>query len=190
MPRIPELTRDDVPEELREAFDAVMATGKPQGPSAIAIHSPELARRRGPLSNYLRFETSIPDRILELAILITARCMDCPYVWNAHAGPARKAGVSEALIAALRWNDPIPDAPADETALVTYGQELLRTHAVREKTFKEAHEQFGTQHLVELTSLMGHYAQNAFFLNAFAVELPADTEEPKLPVGVELESEF
>lgn len=187
------MTRDQAPEELREAFDAVLRAndGKmPSGPSAIALHSPELALRRGTLSNYLRFETSIPERILELAILVTARCMDCPYVWNAHASAARKAGVSEALIAALRFNDPIPNAPPDELALVRYGQELLRTHAVREKTFKDALGHFGTQQLVELTALMGLYGQNAFLLNAFAVELPADSEEPKLPVGLELQEEW
>ncbi|MFN0069895.1 MAG: carboxymuconolactone decarboxylase family protein [Chloroflexota bacterium] len=190
MPRIPELTRENVPAELRDAFDAVMAEGKPRGPSSIAIHSPELARRRAPLSNYLRFETTIPDRILELAILVTARCLDCPYIWNAHADAARKAGVSSELVRHLCWNEALGSAPEDELALIAYGQELLRTHTVREKTFKDALEHFGTQHLVELTALMGTYAQNAFFLNAFGVELPADSKEPRMPVKLELMEDF
>lgn len=191
MARIPQMTRDDVPEDLRATFDEVMAAGKPQGPSSIAIHSPVLAQRRAPLSNYLRFETSIPDRTLELAILVTARCLDCPYVWNAHAPAARKAGVSSELVQSLCWNKDIPrNTPEDEQVLIAFGQELLRTHTVREKTFNDALKHFSTQHLVELTALMGTYAQNVFFLNAFGVELPPDTTEPKMPVGLELEEDF
>lgn len=180
------MTRDEVPEELLDAFDSVITANggnMPSGPGAITLHSPEMASRRAPLSGYMRNEISVPDRILELVILTTARCMDCPYVWNAHAGAARKAGVVDALVDALRDDRPLPAAPADEIAIVRYGLELMRTHAVSQQTFDDALAQFGAQHLVELTSLMGHYAQNAFLVNAFAVELRAGGSEPILPVG-------
>ena len=186
MPRIPEMTRDEVPEELRDAFDSVIAANggnMPSGPGAITLHSPEMASRRAPLSGYMRSEIALPDRILELVILTTARCMDCPYVWNAHPAAARKAGVADALVDALREDEPLPAAPADEIAIVLYGLELMRTHAIRRQTFDDALKQFGVQHLVELTSLMGHYAQNAFLVNAFAVELRAGGSEPLLPVS-------
>ena len=57
-------------------------------------------------------------------------------------------------------------------------------------TFNDAMQHFSIQHLVELTALIGTYAQNVFFLNAFGVELPADSTEPKLPVGLDLEEEY
>ena len=66
MTRIAELKRDDVAKEGLEAFDAVHASGKPQGPGAIAIHSPELARRRIPMNGYLRWEMTVNQRIHEL----------------------------------------------------------------------------------------------------------------------------
>jgi 4-carboxymuconolactone decarboxylase len=190
MSRIPDLTRENVPEELRKAYDDVMAAGAPIGPSKIAINSPEMALRRRPLSDYLRFETGIDERFLELAILLTARCLDCPYIWSAHAEPGRKAGLERELVRALCWNEEVPrSTPADELALIAYGQELLRTHTVREKTFNDAQAIFGTKTLVELTALMGQYAQNAFFLNAFGVEIPEDRPEPKMPVGLELDED-
>src|SRR5688572_23859559 len=103
MPRIPDLTRENVSEQLRGAYDEVMAAGAPIGPSKIAINSPEMALRRRPLSDYLRFETGIEERFLELSILLTARCLDCPYVWSAHAEAGRKAGLDKELVRALCW---------------------------------------------------------------------------------------
>ena len=185
MTRLPDPTREALPEQLREAFDEIVAANSgamPAGPGSIAIHSPEMALRRSRLSNYLRFETTIPARIRELAILTAARCTDCAYVWNAHASAARRAGVSDALVDALRDNDLLPTAPADETAVILFAMELFQTHTVSEDTFRTALEEFGIQHLVELTAIMGQYAQNAFFLNAFAVDLPAERTEPLLPV--------
>ena len=186
MTRLPEVTRDALPQQLREAFDELVAANDGKvpagGPAGITINSPEMVRRRRPLSNYLRFETEIPERILELAILTSARCLDCPYVWNAHASAARKAGVSDALIDALRDNHPLPAMGADESAVVQFGMELFKTHSVNEDTFQAALSQFGPRQLVDLTALMGYYAQTAFFLNAFAVELPDQQGEPRLPV--------
>ena len=185
MARTPIVTRDMVPEQFREAFDELTAntggtiTG---GPGSITINSPEMSRRRSHTTGYLRFESTFPKRIQELAILTTARAMDCQYIWNAHAPAARREGVSDALVDALRDKRPLPPMAADETAIVNYGTEFFKTHQVGPETFKAALDQFGAQHLVELTALMGNYAQTAFFLNAFAVELPQERTEPVLPV--------
>lgn len=185
MARLPLVTRDQVPEQFREAFDQVTAESGGvirTGPGSITINSPEMARRRNHLTSYLRYETTFAKRLQELAILTAARAMDCPYIWNAHAPAARQAGVSDALITALRERQPLPTMAADEAALVTYAREFFQTHKVSPSTFQAALAQFGAQHLVELTALMGHYAQTAFFLNAFEVELPAQRSEPVLPV--------
>lgn len=185
MARTPFVTRDQVPEQFREAFDAVTAESGgmiTSGPGSITLNSPEMALRRNHLTHYLRYETTFPKRIQELAIITTARAMDCPYIWNAHAPAARQAGVSDALIDAIRERHPLPAMQADEAAVVDYATEFFRTHKVSQGTFQTALETFGAQHLAELTALMGHYAQTAFFLNAFEVQLPANRTEPLLPV--------
>ena len=185
MARLPVVTSDMVPEEFREAFAEITAptggsiTG---GPGSFTINSPEMARRRNHLTSYLRYETQFPKRIQELAILTTARAMDCQYVWNAHAPAARKEGVADALVDALRDRRPLPDMAPDEEAIINYGNEFFKIHKVSKATFDAALKLFGAQHLVELTALMGHYAQTSFFLNAFEAELPEQTTEPVLPV--------
>ena len=186
MARVPIVTGDMVPEEFRSAFDELTRetggtiTG---GPNSITINSPEMALRRSKLTSYLRYESTFSNRIRELAILATARNLDCPYIWNAHASDAREAGVSDAIIDAIRDRKPLPAMAADERAIVNYCNEFYGNHRVSASTFQIAQEQFGVQHLVELTALMGHYAQTAFFLNAFEVTLPNDRSEPVLPVS-------
>ena len=71
---------------------------------------------------------------------------------------------------------------ADEAAIVAFGQEYFKDHKVSQVTFQTALDQFGIQHLVELSALMSNYAQTAFFLNAFEVTLPEDRTEPVLPI--------
>ncbi len=183
MARLPYVTRDMVPEEFQEAYDEV--TGGEVitvGPGSMTIYSPEMARRRAGLTAYLRYETTFPRRILELTIIATARAMDCPFIWNDHVTAARNEGVSDALINALRDKQPLPDISDDERAVINYINEFYTSHRVSPETFQAALDQFGPQHLVELTALMGSYAQTAFVLNAFEVELREGIDETVLPV--------
>jgi 4-carboxymuconolactone decarboxylase len=185
MARLPKVAREMVPEEFRDAFDQLTTdTGGTitQGPGSITLNSPEMALRRAPLTNYLRFESTFSKRIQELAIISTARIMDCQYVWNAHAPAARCEGVSDALVDAIRDNEPLPPMAPDEAAVVAFCREFYTNHLVTQQTFDAALEQFGAQHLVEITTLMGGYAQIAFILNAFEADLPENRTEPLLPV--------
>jgi len=185
MARIPFVSRDMVPDEFRGAFDEVTAdTGGAitNGPGSITLNSPEFARVRGPVTNYLRYQTTFPKRIQELAILTTARAMDCQYIWNAHAPAGRQQGLSDALVDAIRDKKALPDVTPEESAVIAYGREFFSDHKVSQATFQKALDLFGAQHLVELTALMGHYSQTAFFLNAFEVNLPDQRAEPVLPV--------
>ena len=183
MPRMPEVDREAVPEELREAFDALVADSGgsvPTGPGAVAALSPEMALRRRPLSNYVRWELTLPQSAQELAILATARAMDCAYVWNAHAELARRAGVSPALVDAVRDRAPLPAMSAEEDAVLAFVTEMLTDRRVSDRAYQAALAQFGLRQTVDLIALVGQYVTNACFLNAFEVPLP-DSDEPPLP---------
>jgi 4-carboxymuconolactone decarboxylase len=152
------------------------------GPASIMINSPEACRRAFHFSDYLRNQSTLPKHVQELAMLVTARALDCQYVWNAHAASGKQAGLRAELVEALRNHTPLPALKADEAAVITYGQEFYRTHRVSRGTFQAALEQFGAQGLAELTMLMGFYAMLAFHVNAFDVDLPETRTEPILPV--------
>ena len=105
MARLPIATRDSVPADQREIFDdMVQRLGSvPQyGPGSVLIHVPLAQQWATRLNEYLRTESSLTDKVLELAMLVTAREMDCQHIWNAHAGSARQAGVPDGLVDALR----------------------------------------------------------------------------------------
>ena len=185
MLRTPLVTRDRIPEPLRAAFDAETASSGgvvANGPGAVMINSPEMRRRANHLVNYLRNESTLPKKIQELSMLITARAMDCQFIWNAHAAGGRREGLSDALVDALRDRRSLPSLPADEAVVVHYGMEFFSTHKVSQATFQAALDQFGAQGLTELTTLMGYYALLAFNANAFEIDLPAQRTEPVLPI--------
>ncbi len=184
MARIPIATRESVPEDQREAFDEIVGDGETpsRGPGSVTIHVPEASRRVTAINQYLRQESSLSLKIQELAMLVTAREMDCQHIWNAHAASARAAGVPDELVDALREGEELADLAPDEEAVVNYGQEFFRTHHVSRGAWQAAFEQFGTQGLVELTLVMGSYSMLAFCINAFDTDLPPNREEKLLPI--------
>ncbi len=111
MARVPAATRESVPQHHQQAFDAVVQSrgGIPRtDPGSIMIHSPEASRRASHLSDYLRRESTLPSHVQELAMLVTARELDCQYIWNAHAAAGKKAGLRPELVDALREKRPLP----------------------------------------------------------------------------------
>jgi 4-carboxymuconolactone decarboxylase len=147
------------------------------------INVPEMMKRGEHLRAYLRGEpSSLALRIRELTMLLTAREMDCQYIWYAHATQARRAGVRDDIVDNLREKKELTDLAPDEAIVVAYGRELLRTRQVSQTTFDAALAQFGTRGLVELTNLLGYYTLLAFNINAFGATPPTDASEAPLPV--------
>jgi 4-carboxymuconolactone decarboxylase len=146
------------------------------------INAPEIAQRGAHLSEYLRQESTLSSKTQELAMLTTARELDCQFIWNAHAAAGRSAGLKDQTVDDLRDKKELSGLAPDESAVVNYGREFFRTNRVSQATFDAALAQFGVRGLTELTSLMGYYALLAFNINAFEVDLPSDRTEAVLPV--------
>ena len=185
MARLPVLKRDEVAEEFQEAFDAETAASGgvvDSGPGSVMIYSPEMRRRANHLVGYFREVTDLPHKLQELAMLLTARHMDCQYIWYAHAARGRQEGLSDELVDALRERRPLPEMAPDEAALVAYATEMFNNHRVSPDTYRAATEQIGTRWLVELTTMMGYYTTLAYNANSFEIDLPEGGPEPELPV--------
>jgi 4-carboxymuconolactone decarboxylase len=146
------------------------------------IHVPKAHQWATGLNHYLRDESSLPKKVQELAMLVTARELDCQHIWNAHATSARQAGVPDALVDAMRERRELPALAPDEAAVVHYSREFFRTHRVSRGAFQAVLEQFGRQGAVELSLVLGNYSLLALLINAFDTDLPPDRTEPLLPV--------
>ena len=182
--RTPILTRDMVPENLREAFDHETANSGgvvDAGPGSAMINSPEMRRRSNYLVNYLRDESSLPKQVQELVMILTARTMDCQYIWHAHAARARQQGISDEFVDNLRDGKPLPQLYDNLQIVVNYVTELFANHRVGEDTFQAAINRYGALSLTEITTLMGYYSLLAFNANSFEIDVP-DGDEPKLPI--------
>ena len=183
MARIPAATRDNVPPDQKETFDEILEQrGTPRGPTTIMLNVPEMSKRATHLVSYLRDESTIPRKLQELAMLTTAREMDCQFIWYAHAPSGRRAGLRDDIVDNLRDKKEISGMTPDEAAVVSYGREYFRTHRVSQATFDAALAQFGVRGLTELTSLMAYSALLAFNINAFEVGIPDEGTETPLPV--------
>ena len=117
-----------------------------------------------------------------MGMLVTAREMDCQFIWNAHAAFGRQSGLADSLVDALRNKNALTGLSPQESAVVDYGREFFRTQRVSQETFDKALSQFGVRGLVELTNLMGFYANLAFNANAFGMDLPEERTEKVLPI--------
>ena len=191
MARTPAATTDSVPQDQKATFEEVLQMrggSSGRGPFSPMLNVPEMAKRALHLWHYLRGDgtnessLSLSQKTQELAMIVTAREMDCQFIWNAHSASGRRSGLPDALVDNLRDKKELTGMAPDEAAVVHYGQEFFRTHHVSQATFDAALAQFGVRGLAELTNLMGFYATLAFNANAFGMDLPEERTEPVLPI--------
>ncbi len=136
------------------------------------LRSPGMAGPAQRLGAFVRLESSLPPRISELAILITARFWECAFEWSSHQRFAREAGIAEDIIAAIA-DQRRPDFDSDDQAAVhDFCIELHQRHAVAEDTYQTAAGHLGETGLVELVGLLGYYTLAAMTLNAFEMGDP------------------
>ena len=114
-------------------------------------------------------------------MLLTARAMNCPYIWHAHFEYGRAEGLSDTLLDSIRNNQPLPPVPSDEAIVIAYSNELLNHKNVTTETFNTLLNLLGRRGLVELTTLLGFYTMLAFNANAVDLQLPEDISELPLP---------
>lgn len=159
------------------AKDARRVTGF-QGPGGLRMHSPKVGAMVRDLNSYLRFESPLGARTVELAILVTARELDSQFEWAAHEGAARRAGVSDELIELVRHRRVTTGLNERDRAVVELGRAAVGARRVSSETFARAHKVFGPQGLVDLTVLLGEYASTAILLSVADQQLPAGQSAP------------
>lgn len=162
-------------EAQREVYEQIVSGPRRMlvGPLRAALHNPVLADRWQRLGQVLRFETSIPTHLNELAILVTARRWNSELEWAIHAGDADRAGLDPEIIAAIRICS-LPDFDEDEAAreIYEFARQILQQGDVEEGTYQPIAARWGEVGAVELTAVIGYYSMVAMTLNAHRVPLP------------------
>ena len=179
-PRFPQLTieqLDAAQKPLGEQIVKFSSVGL-GGPYNPIIRSPVLGQRLIDLFQYLRWDTSVPLRLNEFAIIIIGRQWRSQVEWFAHAPIAEKAGLSAAIIAELKAGKRPSNMTEDEAVVYDFVTELTTTRKVSDATFARAKRVFSDQQIVDLTAVAGNYVMVAMLLAMAEQSVPPGKEPP------------
>lgn len=178
--RFPRLAADQMSALQREVAAEIAAgpRGEVRGPFVALIHHPELARRIQQLGEQLRWKSSLPPRLLEMAVLMTARRWTCQHEWFIHAKLARDAGLSEALIQEIAAGTEPAAMPDEEKAVYAFCREAHATGRVGDAAFANVETRFGKPGALDLLALCGYYSMMAMVLNSAGMPLPGNAAPP------------
>jgi 4-carboxymuconolactone decarboxylase len=185
MPRFKVLDAAEMTPDQKEIADSVLSTpgrSLATGPWTPWMRSPGLAKNLLRLGNYLRHKTSLPGRLNELAILITAREWTSQFEWYAHYPMALKAGLSAKIADQIAVDKRPEGMAADEEAVYDFCIEMHRTKRVSDATFAKARAQLSEQQVMDLIAVSGFYDLVSMTLNVGEVALPAGTPLPLAPL--------
>ena len=183
-PRFPQLAVEQLNEQQKPLGEQILKVSSVGlgGPYNPLLRSPVLGQRMFDLLYYLRWNTSVPLRLNEFAILIVGRQWRSQVEWFAHAPLAIKAGLSPEIVAELKANKRPANMKPDEAVVYDFVTELSVKHQVSDETFKRAKSLLGEQQVVDLTAVSGTYVTVAMLL-AMAEESVPPGKEPPFKAG-------
>jgi 4-carboxymuconolactone decarboxylase len=126
-----------------------------------------MARPAQELGWYFQTGSSLPDRLSELAMLLIGRLWLADYVWRTHLPRARRAGLSEAVIAALGENRPPEFSAEDERLVYDFVTRLHAERALDDQLYARAVRLLGRDGIIDLTGLVGYFSLIAMTIKVF-----------------------
>jgi 4-carboxymuconolactone decarboxylase len=182
-PRFPQLTMDQLDARQKPLGEQVMKVSSVglAGPYNPMMRSPVLGQKLFDLFAYLRWDTSVPTKLNEFAIIIIGRQWRSQVEWFAHAPLAQKAGLSPEIIADLKANKRPANMAEDEATVYDFVTELTTTHKVSDATYARAKKIFNDQQIVDLAAVSGNYVMVAMLLAMAEESTPPGKEAPFKP---------
>jgi len=156
--------------------------GTLSGPFNVLLRSPEMGDLAQNLGTYIRFRTTVPRKLNEFAILITARALNVQYEWAAHHKYALQAGLSPAIIDAVAVGKKPPSMQPDEEVVYNFTKELVDTKQVSDATFHAAVDKFGERTVVDLIGVIGYYHFVSMMLNVDRYPMPEGAQPELKPL--------
>ena len=180
-PRIRPPSKEQLDGPQRQVYDAIAAgpRGEVVGPLGVWLWRPELADRAQRLGEYARYNTCLPPRLSELAILVVARYWGSEFEWYAHKKIALAAGVPPEAVETIRvGGTPSLDEP-DQAIVYEFCRTLLEQHRVDDALYSRTLAVLGEAAVIDLVGILGYYSFISMTINAFRVPLP-NGAEPEL----------
>jgi len=178
--RFPTLTPEQMSPEQKALAQAITSgpRGGMRGPFNAWLRSPAMGDRMQKLGEQVRYHTSLPPRLNEFAILITARAWNAKYEWYAHYPLALQAGLEPAVAADLAQGRRPRGMSEDEAVVYDFCTELRRDRQVSDATYARAKTLLGEAGIVDLIGVNGYYDLVSMTLNTARVATPPDGALP------------
>jgi 4-carboxymuconolactone decarboxylase len=178
--RLPPIPSEQMTAAQTRAAEALVRgrRGALFGPFVAMLRSPELLDRAQKLGEYLRYESALPARLRELAILVTARHFAQAYEWHVHAPAAAQAGLAAATISDIAAARHPAMLQPDESVVYDFCTQLLADHQVRDATYASARALLEERGLMDLCGVCGYYAMLALVMNVARTALPEGATAP------------
>lgn len=182
--RFPLLKMEQLNEQQKPFADEILKVSSIgiSGPYNMMLRSPVMGQRMFSMLDYLRFNTSVPRRLNEFAILIQARLWTSQVEWTAHYPLALKAGLAQAVADDLKVGKRPASMQPDEAAVYDLCMDLAKDHFVSDATFKKVREAFSDQQIVDLITVSGIYDTLAMLSNTAEDKTPGGKEPPLAPL--------
>ncbi|MDP9112477.1 MAG: carboxymuconolactone decarboxylase family protein [Acidobacteriota bacterium] len=182
--RMPPIPADKLTPAQKHSVELLAATprgaGAGGGPFVPLLRSPELMDRLQAVGEYLRYKNSVPQKLVEMAIIMTARQSMQQYEWNSHYPLALKAGLPVETANAIAVGRRPDSLAADEEIVYNFTAELLQNKSVSDATYGRMLAKFGEQGVVDTTGLVGYYSTLALILNVARSPAQPESTAPKL----------
>ena len=178
--RFPDLKREQMTDAQKRVYDTIVSgpRGSVYGPFGPLLRSPELADRVQKLGEYLRFNTSLPARLNEFAIIINARFWESKYEWYVHMPLSVKGGLAQSIADDLAQNRRPANMKPDEELVYDFCTTLHRQHFVDDGLFKRGVSMLGEAGMMDLIGVSGYYTLVSMVLNVAEVPLPPGAKSP------------
>jgi 4-carboxymuconolactone decarboxylase len=178
--RLPDFDRSTATNEQVTVLDEILSgpRGNLDGPFLSWIHSPEFAQRAQRLGAFCRYETGLPLRLSELAILVTAAHWRSQAEWHIHHPIALKAGLPAHIAESIRRDEEPAFDDVEDRLIYDFAMQLNQTRRVPDRLYEQAVKRFGHPVVVNLTGLLGYYTLVAMTLNVFEIRANTQTELP------------
>jgi 4-carboxymuconolactone decarboxylase len=147
-------------------------------PYRAYVRNPDLAPRLSALSDYLRWNTSLPPRLSEFAILLTARQWTAQYEWFAHYPLALKGGLDPKILGDIAAGKRPENMKDDEAALYDLVMALYRDKQVSDAVYGAAREKFGERGIMDIIGIIGYYDMVSMTLITMQAGAPNDSVPP------------
>jgi 4-carboxymuconolactone decarboxylase len=182
-PRFPQLTMEQLKDSQKSLGEQIMKVSSVglAGPYNPMLRSPVFGQKMFDLLYYLRWQTSLPLKLNEFAILIIGRQWRSQVEWYAHGPLALKAGLAPEIVADLKANKRPANMPPEEEVVYDFVTELTTKHQVSDATFARARTLLGEQQVVDLTAVAGTYVTVAMLLAMAEEGVPPGKEPPFKP---------